>query len=265
MQPAFRPIPRPRFEFSFLILAVLAAFCIVAFVQVRGEWRDAQRGLLLFERTQADALIDLSLLRASHHVRAPGQLAGKLDDETVIVEARGTRHAYVGTGVVVGKSNGELDILTAHHVVDHTGTLLISFRDGTTSAGRVVASSKSDDLSVIRVRAPQNTTIRIARISDADFSTGQAFVVVGHPGNHDWAATPGLAEPHIYTTLLFCPKCDRGDSGAGAFDMQGRLRGIVTKKLTILLPGARAHDAIVAFTTVRPDRIRAIVRRAVAT
>jgi hypothetical protein len=87
---------------------------------------------------------------------------------------------------------------------------------------------------------------------------------MGHPGAKNWTASPGVAEQHLRETLLFCPTCDRGDSGAGAFDKYGTLRGIVVTKAIMSAPSMKSwkYISLTAFEVERPEAIRAFLRTA---
>ncbi len=250
-----------RLDFTPVFAIVMLVFFALAMNQFTRSWSDATHGLILFERAQKDLYVDEELALASERVHVREPLAQRLRDETVLVLTRiSARRAIEGTGVIVGVHGNELIILTARHVVEHRGQRSVRFHSQRAAIVRRVIVDAKDDLALLFVAVAPGNYSR-ATIAANDFATGDRFVVVGHPGDRSWAATPGIAEHHLHLTLLYCPRCDRGDSGAGAYDMHGALRGIVTRKLEITAPAAHGdrYVNVTAFSTVRADRVRAFL------
>ncbi len=253
-----------RIDFSAAFAITIVAFIAIAMSQFSRGWSDAARGLVIFERAQKDLYVNADLVLKANGVRVTEPLAQRLREQTVLVVTHTSgRHEIEGTGIIVGARKNELVILTARHVVEHPGTHAVIFASHDASVVRRLVLDSRDDLALLWVPALPGTYTRTS-IANADFSTGDRFVVMGHPGNLEWAATPGIAEHHAHLTLLYCPRCDRGDSGAGAYDMHGKLRGLVTRKLIITALDARGdrYVSVTAFSTVRTDRIRAFLARA---
>ena len=245
----------PAFAISILV------FVAIAMYQFSRSWDDAAQGLLLFERAQKDLYVDADLALQAKGVAVAEPLAQRLREQTVLVVMRTSRHHEIeGTGIIVGARGGDLAVLTARHVVDHAGTRVVFFLSHNASIVRRTILDRKNDLALLWVPAIPGKYSK-ATIARNDFATGQPFVVMGHPGDREWAATPGIAEHHEHLTLLYCPKCDRGDSGAGAYDMHWSLHGLVTQKLLITAPAAHSdrYVLIAAFSTVRADRIRAFL------
>lgn len=228
------------------------------------QWDDAQRGLLMYEQAQKDAYIDAGLIARSSHVRIRRSLISALRLQTVLVMTQSSpTSAYVGAGVIVGNEHGKLQILTAKHVLAHEGPqyVLFSRKQGKRIAHIVRAAR--DDLAVVSVDPVPGLTYAISRFAKADLGTGMPFVVMGHPGAHSWVASGGLAEQHADRTLLFCPTCDRGDSGAGVFDVSGALRGIIVLKAHISAPSKRTGRTFTftAFEAEPLSRLKPFLRR----
>ncbi len=253
-----------RFDFTAAFAIVMVTFIAIAMSQFSRGWSDAAHGLIIFERAQKDLYVDADLVLKANGVRVSEPLAQRLREQTVLVVTRtGGRHEIEGTGVIVGARRNELAILTARHVVEHPGAHSVFFASHYASVVHRIVLDRRDDLALLWVPALPGSYTRTT-IASSDFSTGDRFVVMGHPGNLQWAATPGIAEHHSHLTLLYCPACDRGDSGAGAYDMQGRLHGIITRKLIITALSAHGdrYVSVTAFSTIRTDRIRAFLTRA---
>lgn len=254
-----------RIDFSVVVLALVLVFCIAGIDELGHAYPSAGRGMLIFAQEQKDLFIDSGLVAQSYRVHANPDLARILRDQTVIVGTRTSeRTGYLGAGVIVGEHDGLLEIVTAKHIIAHTGRRFVIFRDNTGRFAARVVPDPAHDLAVVFVRAQPGKVYNAARIAQASFTSGQRFVVMGHPGELSWYASPGVAEKHVHTTLLFCPTCDRGDSGAGAFDANGLLRGIVVTKAFIVAPSLKdgSDFRLTAFQIERPDAIRAVLRRA---
>jgi S1-C subfamily serine protease len=252
-----------RFDFSLVVLVVVLALMGGGVYEMARAYPDAGKGLVIYAREQKDLFVDAGLVEESKHVRAPVRLAEALRYQTVIVAARTSEHrAYVGAGVIVAERRGMLTILTAKHILAHPGQRFVIFRGGVAQSAQRVVFSKSRDLALVFVRPLAGTEYSVARVASDGFTSGQQFVVMGHPGAQSWTASPGVAERHLHDTLLFCPTCDRGDSGAGAFDRSGALRGIVVSKAIITAPSARTWRdfTLTAFEIERPEAIRAFLR-----
>lgn len=242
----------------------MLVFCFGGIYELVRAFPRASHGMLIFAREQKDLFIDSGLVARSYHVHASPSLAKILRSETVIVATRTSDHAgYAGAGVIVAARHGVLTIVTAKHIIAHEGRHFVIFPN---YAGRLAARVVRDphhDLALVYVHAVPGISYRVARIARNGFSSGQRFIVMGHPGMMSWYASAGVAEKHLHTTLLFCPSCDRGDSGAGAFDAAGLVRGIVVTKAIIIAPDAKdgSDFRLTAFEIEQPGAIRALLER----
>lgn len=251
-------------DFSLAVLVLVLVLFGGAIVQMARAYPDAGRGLVIYARNQKDLFIDGGLVQESYRVKTPASLAERLRAETVIVATRTSKHtAYMGAGVIVAARNGMLTILTAKHIIAHRGSHFVVFRNHAGRFATRVIPSPDADLALVYVHAARGAAYRVATIGSADFISGQPFVVMGHPGAQNWTASPGVAQAHLRQTLLFCPTCDRGDSGAGAFDDGGTLRGIVVTKAIVTAPLSQnwRRSTLTAFEIEPPQTIRAFLRR----
>lgn len=244
---------------------MVVAFCVAGIDELVRTYPNAGRGMLIYAREQKDLFIDSGLIAASYRVHASPELARVLRSETVMVGTRSSEDTgYVGAGVIVGDRNGILTIVTAKHIIAHPGQRFVVFPQLVGRFSARVVPDKEHDLAVVFVRKMPGVRYHIARIAPTSFISGQRFVVMGHPGALSWVASPGLAEKHLRTTLLFCPTCDRGDSGAGAFDGGGLLRGIVVTKAVMIAPTLKdgSDFRLTAFQIEQPDAVREALRSA---
>jgi S1-C subfamily serine protease len=249
-------------DVSYVLLAVVLVFFVYSLHQLNASWGDAARGIILFERAQRDEYIDTSLIALASRMHPDEKLADVLRKETVLIARRDpSGHTFEGAGVIVGMRGGDLEILTARHVLSHPGRTVVIFPSHLARYVHYDLRDRKDDLALVYVRAAAGTTYSAAPLASADFIRGQQATIVGHPGGVPWVASSGVADPHLHETLIYCPSCNLGDSGGGAFDAHGRLHGMIVRKYVIAAPATR-EDRIVtvtAFSTVRPDRIRAFL------
>src|SRR6476661_3873432 len=94
----------------------------------------------------------------------------------------------VGSGFIFD-SNGL--ILTNQHVVEGSGTITVTFKDGTELPGTVVASDAKHDLAVVRVKGSNLPTLPIG--NDSALKVGQLVVAIGSPlGTFTESVTSGI-------------------------------------------------------------------------
>jgi S1-C subfamily serine protease len=95
----------------------------------------------------------------------------------------------VGSGFVFDASGL---ILTNHHVIEGSGTITVTFQDGTELPGTVVADDAQRDLAVVKVAA--NGDLPTIAIGDASkLQVGQLVVAIGSPlGTFSETVTSGI-------------------------------------------------------------------------
>ena len=234
-----RPTRGP--DLSVFVLLLISIFVIWGIVQASRMMHNAQLGLIRFERAQRDLFIDAGLIEASRRVRVKPALSAELSAQTVMVISRMNHNrSAVGSGVIVQNNSRGILILTAKHIVRRGGPVFVVFR--TPQYVRInakrISLSASHDLALLWI-APIIMHLRTAHFARHDLQTRDRFIVMGHPGAHSWLASAGIAERHLHDVFLYCPQCDRGDSGAGVFNVRGELTGIVISKVFIDAPNAR--------------------------
>lgn len=256
--------PLPHIDASLVVLVLVLALLGGGIAQLARAFPDAGKGLIIYAAEQKDLFIDAGLVQESYRARSNSGLAQRLRDQTVIVSTRTSLHtAYMGAGVIVAVDRRRIKILTAKHIIAHNGEKFVIFPDHTVRKALRVVPARDRDLALVYVRAPLKKYTS-ARLAAQTFASGDHFIVMGHPGAQSWTASAGVAERHLRTTLLFCPSCAKGDSGAGAFDRSGLLHGIVVRKAIMSAPAARTgrYIDVSAFEIEQPDVIRAFMRTA---
>jgi S1-C subfamily serine protease len=149
--------------------------------------------------------------------------------QTFVVQvAFDDQRGAIGAGVVVSRTADTLTIATAEHVVDQKGTLQIL--DVTRNNYYQVLDMQrlpDYDLALIRVRAQPQFVVNAPQTALPQ--TGEAITVLGHTGDGFWEQAQGTVVGTGARISIDCAACAPGDSGAGVFDSQGRLLGILTR------------------------------------
>lgn len=113
----------------------------------------------------------------------------KLYDATVIVKvgSKGQLTGW-GSGFVYKKDGKFAYILTNHHVVEGSSTIVIEMSDGSITEGTLVGSDSFADVAVVKVDV--NTVIAVAEIGkSASLRVGDTVFAVGTPVSLDYSFT----------------------------------------------------------------------------
>lgn len=147
-----------------------------------------------------------------------------------------------GTGIIVGKSDTELLLLTNAHVIDGVSNLKCTFVDGE-SVNCTVKGSKSDkDIAVVAVnlsdiKSSTINQISIAELGDSDDVTlGQEVVAIGNALGEGQSVTNGIISAmnrsitvnNVTFDDLFMTNAaiNSGNSGGALLNADGRVIGI---------------------------------------
>ena len=143
----------------------------------------------------------------------------------------------IGTGEVLDTDG---HILTNNHVVEaaaQSGTITVTFHDGSTAAAKIVGTSDTNDLAVIKVDGVKNLTPATFAKSDS-IEVGQAVVAVGAPLGLSESVTSGIvsntARPvrsgdngdAVYLAVQTDAAINPGNSGGPLVDLNGAVVGI---------------------------------------
>ncbi|MCW4352071.1 trypsin-like peptidase domain-containing protein [Hoyosella sp. YIM 151337] len=207
--------------------------------------------------------------------------AERIIPSVVMIDVRTQRASGSGSGVILS-SDGL--ILTNNHVVAPSdGTVEVSFYDGTTATGRVVAGDVSTDIAVVQVEG--RTDLVPATIgSSSDLRVGQDVVAVGSPLGLDGTVTSGIVSalhrPVSATgetgqdgttsyTVIDAIQTDAainpGNSGGALVNMNGELVGINTAIATLgSMPGLNPGSIGLGFS-IPIDQARRIAEQLAST
>lgn len=156
----------------------------------------------------------------------------------------------VGSGVIINKKNGEIDILTNYHVIENVKTLTCTLADNTNVEATVKGVDEDRDLAVISIKTKDLSEdtlkqIAIATIGDSDkLQVGEQVVAIGNALGYGQSVTTGIvsatnrsvstssdtdkSQSYIQTDAAINP----GNSGGALLNMSGELIGINSAKLS---------------------------------
>lgn len=156
----------------------------------------------------------------------------------------------VGSGVIINKKNGEIDILTNYHVIEGATTLTCTLADNTSVEATVKGVDADRDLAVISIKTSDLSEdtlkqIAIATIGDSDkLQVGEQVVAIGNALGYGQSVTTGIvsatnrsvstssdtdkSQSYIQTDAAINP----GNSGGALLNMSGELIGINSAKLS---------------------------------
>ena len=103
-----------------------------------------------------------------------------------------------GSGIIIGKNNTELLIVTNNHVVENSTSLTVSFIDNESVEGVVKGTDASRDVAVVAVplnRIKSNTLekISIAAIGDSSkLNVGEPAIAIGNALGYGQSVTTGI-------------------------------------------------------------------------
>ena len=162
-----------------------------------------------------------------------------------------------GSGIIVGKNDGELLIATNYHVVEGADTLSVAFTDGNAVEASVKGFDEERDLAVVSVSLDDveddtMDAVSIANIgSSDDLKVGEQVVAIGNALGYGQSVTTGIVSAKnrrmdsdnntvtdgsddssdgvnlIQTDAAINP----GNSGGALLNMEGEVVGINSAKL----------------------------------
>ena len=162
----------------------------------------------------------------------------------------GTTKQYEGTstgsGIIVGKSDTDLLIVTNDHVISHSSDITVTFSDDTSLEGEVKGRDADHDLAIIGIpfsRIPGKTqdAISIIAIGDSDeLAVGESVVAIGNALGYGQTVSAGIisavnctikdADGNLYNLIQTDASINPGNSGGALLNMRGELIGINESK-----------------------------------
>ncbi|AEF42004.1 S1C family serine protease [Hoyosella subflava] len=187
--------------------------------------------------------------------------AERIIPSVVMIDVRTERAQGSGSGVIL-TSDGL--IVTNNHVIAPSGgTVEVSFYDGTTATGRVIAGDPNTDVAVVQVEGRTDLTPATLG-SSSDLRVGQDVVAVGSPLGLDGTVTSGIVsalhrpvsatgEGGDQYTVIDAIQTDAainpGNSGGALVNMDGEIVGINTAIATLgAMPGVNPGSIGLGFS-----------------
>ena len=155
--------------------------------------------------------------------------------------------AASGSGIIVGKTDDELLIVSNNHVVESADTLTVTFIDGSEAQAQVKGLDSDMDLAVIAVSLSDlsedtKNAITVATLgSSDDLKLGEPVIAIGNALGYGQSVTNGIVSAlnreitlengatgtFIQTNAAINP----GNSGGALLNMNGEVVGINSNKI----------------------------------
>jgi putative serine protease PepD len=163
--------------------------------------------------------------------------AAKIEPSLVTIAVQSAGSGGIGSGVVLDKDG---HILTNNHVVAGGGqqsTITVTFHNGTTATARIVGTSESTDLAVIKVDDVKDLN-PASFAKSSELIVGQTVVAAGAPLGLAESVTSGIvsnsARPvrsgnnndAVYLAVQTDAAINPGNSGGPLVDLNGAVVGI---------------------------------------
>lgn len=156
-----------------------------------------------------------------------------------------------GSGIIVGKNDKELLLVTNHHVIEGAEELTVTFTDDKQAAAQVKGSDADKDLAVIAVAlkdidSDTMSSIKIAQMGDSDSLTvGEPVVAIGNSLGYGQSVTTGVVSALNRGIGLMNSSQDKtdsvfiqtdaainpGNSGGALTNIKGQVIGINSNKI----------------------------------
>ena len=180
-----------------------------------------------------------------------------------------------GSGIIIGKNDTELLIVTNNHVVENADTLSACFIDNNVLEAKVKGTDADNDLAVIAVPLDSisdetMSAIAVANIGDSDsLKVGEQVVAIGNALGYGQSVTTCIAsavnralsgssseagtdDSNAATYIQTDAAINPGNSGGALLNMNGEVIGINSAKLAstevegmgYAIPMSRASDII---------------------
>lgn len=161
-----------------------------------------------------------------------------------------------GSGIIIGKNDTELLIVTNYHVVENADTLSACFIDNQAYEANIKGYDSDNDLAVIaipleNISADSMSQIKIASIGDSDaLQVGQQVVAIGNALGYGQSVTTGIVSAtnrpitatsqintstdseDVPTYIQTDAAINPGNSGGALVNMNGEVIGINSAKMS---------------------------------
>ena len=213
--------------------------------------QQAVQGNLISEenRIESSAVIDSAYVQGT----SVSDIAEEAMPFTVAIHCTFTTNSWFGSyetpgsgsGIIVGKNDSELLIVTNNHVIDRANTIKVTLIDDTEAEAVVKGTSASTDLAVVAIQLKDLTqetlgVIRVAELGNSnDIKVGEMVVAIGNALGYGQSVTVGYVsakdrEVTVDNTKMTLLQTDAainpGNSGGALLNMEGEVIGINSVK-----------------------------------
>lgn len=186
-----------------------------------------------------------------------------------------------GSGIIVGKNETELLVVSNNHVIADANTLKVTFIDGTEAEAYIKGADKGMDLAVIAISLSDlsedtQNAIHIAKLGDSDsLKLGQPVIAIGNALGYGQSVTNGIVSAldrevkfsdgskgtFIQTNAAINP----GNSGGALVNINGEVIGInCSKYMDVEVEGMGYAIPITTANPILADLIERHTREKVA-
>ena len=151
----------------------------------------------------------------------------------------------VGSGIIIGKKDGKILIVTNNHVVEDAKSLSVGFVDGKSASATIRGTDSDADLAVVEVNTKDmksSTLKKIAVITlgaSSKLKTGERAIAIGNALGYGQSVTGGYISAlnrqvqltdKTMTLIQTDAAINPGNSGGALLNSKGELIGINTVK-----------------------------------
>jgi len=140
----------------------------------------------------------------------------------------------LGSGFVIDKAG---HIVTNYHVVEHAGSVDVSFSNNESLKAKVVGADPSTDIAVLQVDAHARALTPLALGNSDAVRVGDSVVAIGNPFGYDRTVTAGIVSalqrviraPNSYSidhVIQTDAALNKGNSGGPLLDALGNVIGV---------------------------------------
>ncbi|MCW2766613.1 MAG: peptidase and chymotrypsin/Hap [Nocardioides sp.] len=242
--PLSQPQPRPRGRTAFAASVVAASLLVGGASGVGGAaaWTSSHQDATTSSTVTSGASTS-PVVNTPAAPTVPGsveQVAKDVLPSVVKITVTGAQQAGSGSGIILS-ADGQ--ILTNNHVVEiagSSGTITVSFNDGSNAKAKVLGTDPLTDTAVIQAENVSGLTPATIGQS-SNLQVGQAVVAIGSPFGLDSTVTSGIVSAldrpvdvgtdgqgnsTVYPAIQTDAAINPGNSGGPLVDMNGHVVGI---------------------------------------
>ena len=150
-----------------------------------------------------------------------------------------------GSGIIVGKKDGYLLVVTNNHVIADAQSISVGFTDGTSASGTIKGTDNDADLAVVAVKVKDIKAATLKKIkiitlgNSDDLKVGEQAIAIGNALGYGQSVTGGYISAlnrevqltdKTMTLLQTDAAINPGNSGGALLNSKGELIGINTVK-----------------------------------